>query len=292
MNLTFSIVIPYFNNQNQLSACLSSIVEAKKSDLCLIEVVIVDDGSDVPAYYENFNKVLQIKYLRIPHTGSPSIPRREGVKIASGEWISFLDSDDQICAEKYAVTASHIRENPSISFFYHKLSINGSKRTIGFEMCKHLKYPDALLSHGNPIPNSSVVVKRELLINYYKKNNEIKIYPGEDYYMWLSLSMQKGYRPYFINKELGVYEKNTGAFNFQPIVAKNSYRKIIAKFLPFTSVEIHKKILAHHRYNMGSIFLSHKKIKSARRNFISAFKNVGVIFKMKCIGKLIYSFFQ
>ena len=62
MNLTFSIVIPYFNNQNQLSACLSSIVEAKKSDICLIEVVIVDDGSDVPAYYENFNTKTNIDF--------------------------------------------------------------------------------------------------------------------------------------------------------------------------------------------------------------------------------------
>lgn len=291
MKILFSIVIPYFNNPEQLSRCLKSICDVQKSDLYSIEVIIVDDGSMLPPSIDLFMKIIPIKYLRISHTGSPIVPRQEGVGIASGDWISFLDSDDQVHADKFLILASKINTLPDVSLFYHKLSINGSRRTIGFQMDKKLSYLDAMLKFGNPIPNSSVVVRRNLLLNYYK-NSRVIFYPGEDYCMWLNLARHDNYHSYFINEVLGIYEQIQGKFNFDPLVARNSYRKIITAFMPFASPRIRETTLASHRYNIGSIYLSHKNYRHARRNFCSAIKNANFILKLKCLLKLLCSITQ
>lgn len=292
MKIFFSIVIPYFNNPEQLSRCLKSICDLDKSSIYSIEVIIVDDGSIFPPSIDSFEKIVSLKYLRISHTGSPIIPREEGVKIASGDWISFLDSDDQVYPNKFLVLANKINAFPDVSFFYHKLSINGTRRTIGFQMDEKLNHIDALLKFGNPIPNSSVIVRRDLLQNYFNNSQRVVFYPGEDYCMWLNLSRQSDYHYYFINEILGIYEKFQDKFNFHPFLARNSYRKIISAFMPFASIKIRRAILASHRYNTGSMYLSHKNYRHAKRNFCSAIKHADSFLKIKCLVKLFISFIK
>jgi hypothetical protein len=159
-------------------------------------------------------------------------------------------------------------------------------------MDKKLGNIDALLKFGNPIPNSSAVVRRDLLLNYYKNSQRIIFYPGEDYCMWLNLARDNDYHSYFINETLGIYEQFQGKFSFVPFIARNSYRKIITAFMPFASLRIREATLASHRYNIGSMYLSYKNWRHARRNFCSAIKNGNFILKLKCLAKLLFSITQ
>lgn len=88
-----SVVIPVFNSESHLPKALDSLV---RQTLESIEVVVVNDGSqgncdEVVARYE---KLLDIQYVRLSTNMGRMIARTEGMKVASGEYVGFVDADD------------------------------------------------------------------------------------------------------------------------------------------------------------------------------------------------------
>jgi len=87
----FSIVIPTYNRADSVKATLDSCFEQTCSD---IEIVVVDDGSS-----DNTLKVLNsIDDNRLvvvsQENAGPAAARNHGMRVATGEYIAFLDSDD------------------------------------------------------------------------------------------------------------------------------------------------------------------------------------------------------
>lgn len=92
-----SICIPVYNMRLYLEDCLDSVVQAAKG-LDSFEVVIVDDGSDVPCTdmiyrYLAFNN---IKLMYIQHADNKGLleARRTAIKYAHGQYVLMLDCDD------------------------------------------------------------------------------------------------------------------------------------------------------------------------------------------------------
>lgn len=91
----FSIIVPVYNTEQTLPACLDSILA---QTLMNIEVVCVDDGSpdaaaDVLAAYVSRDP--RIRVLRQPNAGL-SAARNAGIRAARGRYLVFVDSDDEI----------------------------------------------------------------------------------------------------------------------------------------------------------------------------------------------------
>ena len=88
-----SVIIPVYNVEKTLKRCVDSVLEQSYVN---IEIILVDDGSTdrsteiCERYAENFSN---IRVLHQENSG-PSEARNNGVKIAKGEYIIFLDSDD------------------------------------------------------------------------------------------------------------------------------------------------------------------------------------------------------
>jgi CDP-glycerol glycerophosphotransferase len=91
-----SVVVPFYNNEDLLGDCLKSIAAQSIAD---IEVLMVDDGStdgsaaiaaDMAAADPRF------KLVQVPHGGSPGYSRNRGIERATGEFLSFVDSDDTL----------------------------------------------------------------------------------------------------------------------------------------------------------------------------------------------------
>ena len=88
-----SVVIPVYNTAKFLERCLDSIVEQTLQDL---EIICIDDGStdNSPEILEKFSqKDSRIKIFHTEHLGV-SCARNLGINNATGEYISFVDSDD------------------------------------------------------------------------------------------------------------------------------------------------------------------------------------------------------
>jgi len=91
MNLTVSVVIPAYNSGGYLARTLDSVIaQSRPAD----EIIVIDDGStdetgEVAAKYGD-----QIKYIYQENAGAAAA-RNTGIENASGEWIAFLDGDDE-----------------------------------------------------------------------------------------------------------------------------------------------------------------------------------------------------
>lgn len=89
-----SVIIPTYNRANFLADAVNSILNQKHDN---VEVIIVDDGSEdntqvvVESLQHRYPNLL---YCRNERSKGPSGARNTGITKASGEYLSFLDSDD------------------------------------------------------------------------------------------------------------------------------------------------------------------------------------------------------
>ena len=91
-----SIIVPVYNTQKYIEKCLNSLLNQTFKD---VEIILVNDGSKdnsetiIKKYIENFAD--KIKYISKENEGL-SKARNDGAKLATGEYIMFVDSDDYI----------------------------------------------------------------------------------------------------------------------------------------------------------------------------------------------------
>lgn len=95
-----SIVVPIYNVQEYLGACLESLLAQTLKD---IEIICINDGStdDSPTILQCFAaKDSRIKIINKQNEG-PGIARNTGIKNAQGEYIGFVDPDDWVRPDMY-----------------------------------------------------------------------------------------------------------------------------------------------------------------------------------------------
>lgn len=112
MNNKISVVIPMYNAFNTLDRCLSSLLNQSYKNL---EIIIVDDGSldaSLEKVKEYASKDNRIKYYVQKHAGV-SAARNYGLKFVSGDFIQFVDSDDDLDL-KYFEKMLKLMENDEI----------------------------------------------------------------------------------------------------------------------------------------------------------------------------------
>lgn len=92
--VTVSVVMPVYNGEDCLRECLDSICAQTLRD---IEIICVDDGSSdgsLAILDEYASKDKRIRVIAQPNSGAAAA-RNKGIAIASGEYLSVLDSDDR-----------------------------------------------------------------------------------------------------------------------------------------------------------------------------------------------------
>ncbi len=106
----FSIVVPIYNVESYIRDCVESLMAQTLPE---IEIILVDDGSPdncgaiIDAYAEKDSRI------RVIHkaNGGVSAARNDGLKVATGEYVIFCDSDDMMevdaCEKLYQAAKEH-----------------------------------------------------------------------------------------------------------------------------------------------------------------------------------------
>ena len=95
-----SVIIPVYNTETNLEDCLTSVIGQSFAHL---EIIIVDDGStdSSPAIIKRFAETdARIKVITQENKGAAAA-RNAGLRLASGEYVAFVDSDDTIDVKTY-----------------------------------------------------------------------------------------------------------------------------------------------------------------------------------------------
>ena len=106
MNPFFSVIIPTYNQCDLLKKAIQSV---EKQTFTNYEVIVVDNNSS-DGTREFLEKNKNEIYKKINNNGVIAKSRNLGIKLAKGQWISFLNSDDTWFENKLAKTFDKIKE--------------------------------------------------------------------------------------------------------------------------------------------------------------------------------------
>jgi|WetSurMetagenome_2_1015567.scaffolds.fasta_scaffold51825_3 glycosyltransferase involved in cell wall biosynthesis len=229
-----SVVIPVYN-------CERFVAEAIESVLCQtyrpLEIIVVDDGSNDSSLkiIEKYNNHVEIVSQQ---NSGVSVARNKGIHQAKGEYIAFLDGDDVWLPnkiEKQIEVLKRYDEVILVSSLGDCINENGNQSNFEpkYQM-KNFNEPadlsHELLMNGNPVWTSSVVVRKEVLMNTDLFDAQQR--RSQDYDMWIRLS-EKGLF-YIFQEKLGKYRVLKTSQTFRDIrkeyeaqidvIKKNSWR--------------------------------------------------------------------
>ena len=112
-----SIVIPCYNHGAMLREALASVEQARNANM--IEVIIVDDGSSEAETTRILNEVAEAGHCVVPQPNrGASAARNAGIRLAKGEFILPLDSDNRLRDVYLDEAVSLLKNNPSIGVIY------------------------------------------------------------------------------------------------------------------------------------------------------------------------------
>ncbi len=91
-----SVIITMYNSESFVEHAIQSVLQQESHGL-KIEIIVVDDGStDASCQVVENIRNPAVRLIRLPVNRGQAQARNEGLKEAKGQWIQFLDSDDQI----------------------------------------------------------------------------------------------------------------------------------------------------------------------------------------------------
>ena len=109
-----SIIIPTHNRADLLPRAIKSVLSQSYTNY---EIIVVDDGSS-----DNTAEIVQkcapgTRYIYQENAGA-STARNKGIELAKGEWIAFLDSDDEWLPDKLKLQTDLLQRNPGLVWSY------------------------------------------------------------------------------------------------------------------------------------------------------------------------------
>ncbi len=110
---SISVIIPSYNRKSTIKRCIDSILIQTYQ---IFEIIIVDDGSDdgtLEFIEKEYKSDKRIQIIKQNHKGAQAA-RNTGIRVAQGEYIAFLDSDDEWLPDKLAVQVQELKKNPNV----------------------------------------------------------------------------------------------------------------------------------------------------------------------------------
>ncbi len=120
-NPLLSFIIPVYNCESYLADCLNSIYGAGLAEE-MFQVVLVNDGSpdkSADICKEWAERYANIVYLEQRNQGA-STARNTGLKAAQGEWVWFVDSDDEVVPSFLAAMMPRLAADEQTEVFYFR----------------------------------------------------------------------------------------------------------------------------------------------------------------------------
>lgn len=205
---TFSVIIPVYNAGAYIGQSLTSVFAQTCADF---EVIVIDDGStdDTADRVNAFSHHAALRYVYQANAG-PAAARNQGLNLARGQFIAFLDSDDLWHPRKLEAHLQRLQNAPNLGMSFNWFEVfygdpEVDRKTPWFAPPNQstLNWEDFLLRNWTGT-SSTVVVRAECLKGQLEFDARFRT--GEDYQLWIAIA-QSGWQIGFIPESLTLYRK-------------------------------------------------------------------------------------
>ena len=288
-------MIPTYNHAKFIGKALESVLNQTHVHW---EAIVIDNQStdDTKKIINNF-KDSRIKYFSISNYGIIAKSRNFGIKVATGKWIAFLDSDDWWTKDKIEICMNNA--NDKVDFIYHDLEVIykkpkfffNKKKTIGRKLKKPV-LKDLLISEikeGTAIGNSSVVVRKDILNKIGGINEDKKIIASEDFNAWLRIAEITDQFKYIKNR-LGYYLVHDKSAQKRDLSIP--HRHAVTEFMSLYNNKQKLDREVKLKYMSGNYNIFCNNYIKAKNDFTFALKNGDINFKIRSIFKILKIIFR
>lgn len=269
-NPLVSVVIPTYNRPKYLQRAVDSVREQTYEN---IEIVIIDDcpSNPVESIAKQFSDS-RIRYVRHEENKGVCAARNTGITEAIGDYLCFLDDDDEWRERKVESQMEVLAENPSVGLVYTGTQYVGdslellsvTKPTQQGNVSRELLLEDF-------VPFSTILVKREVIEIAGMLDTNLTNWEDWEWCVRLSKQTELGYveQPLVLIHK-GSHDKRSGNFEKKRDVG---FEKFLSKVQPVAAEYgplFERKFLAHAHYHLGYAGLSNGYHSDARTELWTA----------------------
>lgn len=208
-----SVVIPLYNKEQSIASTLQTILNQTYQDF---EIVIVNDGSTDHSV-EKVKRILD-PHIRLIHQSNAGVSaaRNRGIEEAKGEYIAFLDADDEWKSDYLKTQYKLTQKYPECSVFACNYEFKDIQRKVTPTIIRKLPFKgeDGILTNyfevaccsHPPLWTSAVMVKKSAM--QLVGGFPIGIKSGEDLLTWARLAVK--YKIAYSRKSNAIYLKLKG----------------------------------------------------------------------------------
>ena len=167
-----SVIIPTYNREKLIVKSIKSVLNQTYRNF---EIIIIDDCSSDNTINEiNKLKDNRIRYIKIRKNKGANFCRNLGIKKSTGEYISFLDSDDIYYFNKLEKQIKNIKKNKSnFDFCKFSIYINNKNNRFNLTLPNSFQVKNIIngkildeLCKGNFISTQSIIINKKILNKY------------------------------------------------------------------------------------------------------------------------------
>lgn len=285
LNPLFSIIIPTFNRAQFIKRAIDSVLAQSYSNW---ELLVVDDGStdntrDVVMQYCNADK--RIKYI-YQQNQRVSAARNRGMEACNGDYLCFLDSDDEYKTTHLQVFADAINNGHHSNLLYTKfISVaEGIEKTFEPNVFansnddKRTRILNVFLPYSPPVQTICVPASVKNSVKYNPKYNYTECYD----FCAKCASLAK---PYFVNEAtvyMHIHNGNISVANNNQ-QALNFYSMQIKEFTDMVNDGYYNEIAHTPQYatKLQSLYLNVIKILFGIKQYKNAIQYFAALIKWK-----------
>ncbi|PCJ31244.1 MAG: benzoate transporter [Gammaproteobacteria bacterium] len=191
MIASVSVVIPCYECEKTIIRAIKSVVA---QTVQVAEIILIDDASkdgtyNLLCFIQKEYKDKSIKLIKLDTNKGASLARNEGWKVATSDYIAFLDADDSWHPRKIELQYQWMISHPSTDLTGHEIGYkngDGSNASPAIQVNLNcLTITKNKILRSNCFSTPTVMVKRD--INFRFDNTQ---YYAEDYLLWLSMICQ------------------------------------------------------------------------------------------------------
>jgi glycosyltransferase involved in cell wall biosynthesis len=259
-----SIVIPTYNHAPMLQRALATVVEQTYQNWNAIVVnnFSTDNTLEVVATFND----PRIQCVNFRNNGVIGASRNEGIALATGKYVAFLDSDDTWFPTKLEKCVE-ILESGSDLVCHAEYWIDESRksRLVAYGPSEAATHHN-LIYKGNRISTSATVVRAALLKEVHGFDVSPELISTEDYDLWIRLAA-KSDKFAFISEPLGEYHRHDN--NVSANIEKHLAAELALLAKHFSANTRFENMVARRRRKALAYYGAGRSLHRTRNHFLA-----------------------